>query len=310
MKRGLEVSFAWIFAIIVGAFILFIAVYGAFNFISQGEVQTNTEISAQLVALLSPVETRIESGKYSKIDFNNEIRVTNKCSSLGTFGDQTISTQGRSGFSGGWTESGVPIRMINKYFFSDSIEEGKRLHIFTKPFYAPYKIGDLIIASADNYCFVSAPEDIVDDLKTIGLPHISFTDRISKCVQNERIVCFSGSCEIKVDLARRAVIKDGKIAYYVEDENNAIFYAAIFSDLEIYECQIKRLMKRNAELAELYARKAEFLHGSGCSSNLAQELRSYSNFVGSITGSGALGSVMQEAERLGDENEVLSCRLF
>ena len=42
-KKALEMSFAWIFSIIVGGIIIIAAIYAASNFISQGEYKVNTE---------------------------------------------------------------------------------------------------------------------------------------------------------------------------------------------------------------------------------------------------------------------------
>lgn len=310
-SRGLEVSFAWIFAIIVGAVILFLALYTTFNFVSEGQQQTDTEVAAQLVALLSPVETTIESGKYAQVKFNARTRITNKCSSLGTFGDQSIGTQVKSGLGNTWGKEGIAIRTENKYVFSDVQEEGTTLNLFVKPFYAPYKVADLIIATSNDYCFVRTPEEVEDELKTLGMPHITFVTEQNRCLTNAIRVCFSGTgCSVQVDMDRRSVSRQGKTVYFDNFEDRSLVYAAIFSDPTLYECQVKRLMKRTGELAELYARKADLLQGSGCSSGLGDDLRDYSHFVSSITSSGSLGSVTLEAQRLGDANNVLSCRLF
>ncbi len=309
-SRGLEVSFAWIFAIVVGALILFLALYATFNFISQGQQQTDTEVAAQLVALLSPVETGIESGKYSQIQFNGETRVINRCSNVGVFGEQSIATQVRS-FGNEWGEEGVAIRIRNKYVFSASSEEGTVLHLFVKPLSMPYKVGDVIVATMDNYCFIAAPNDVFDELKALGMPHVSFVERRSQCAAGAISVCFSGTgCGVQVDLARRAVTRDSKTVYYPDAVGQPLLYAAIFSDPDVYECHVKRLMKRAAELAEVYADKADLLQGSACSSDLSTELRSYAQFTRTITSSGSLGSVAREAEQLEDANNVLACRLF
>lgn len=307
-KRGLEASFAWIFAIVVGAFIIFLAIYTTRNFISQGQQQTDTEVAAQLVALLSPVETTIESGKYSALEFNSETRVLNKCNSVGTFGEQTIGTQVKSGFGSGWSQEGIPIEFHNKYVFSGAREEGTKLYLFTKPLYLPYKVADLIIATTQNYCFVNAPREIEEEITDLGLPNVEFSSK-EQCSRESVAVCFGTSgCEVSVDTSRKSVTHSGKTSYYGEDDG--FLYAAIFSDPAIYECQVKRLMKRTAELAGVYATKSELLQGKGCSTNLASELRSYANFTASITSSGSLGGVQNEAQQLGEANNALACRLF
>ena len=49
-------------------------------------------------------------------------------------------------------------------------------------------------------------------------------------------------------------------------------YAAIFSDKEIYECQVKRLMKRTKHLAEIYKEKELIVSQKNCESDLAGDL--------------------------------------
>ena len=68
-KRGIEFSFAWIFAILVGAAILFIAIFAATRLVTTERAVGEAETAKQLGILLNPVETGIESGKISKIGF-------------------------------------------------------------------------------------------------------------------------------------------------------------------------------------------------------------------------------------------------
>ena len=60
-KRGLEISFAWMFSIIVGAAIIFLAVFAAVKLVNLGKQQTDTEVGKQLGILLNPIETSLES---------------------------------------------------------------------------------------------------------------------------------------------------------------------------------------------------------------------------------------------------------
>lgn len=312
MKKGLEASFAWIFAIIVGAFILFVAIYAASQVISSGRLQTDTEVAAQVSALLSPVETTIESGKYSKLQFTQETRLTNRCLSTGAFGKQEISTQVKSGIGSTWAKESLPIITENKYLFSEKTEQGTTLHLFTKPFEAGFKVGDLIIATTKDYCFVNPPQFIEDDLRSSALPFVNISTSEGRCLPGSIKVCFtqSSSCDVKVDIVRVSVTKKGKTVYYGDQEELGLMYASILSDPDIYECQIKRLMKRASQLSELYVLKSDFLHGSGCSGDLGSELRAYGQFTGTLSNSGSLGTVFDEATKLEDANEALSCKLF
>ena len=88
--------------------------------------------------------------------------------------------------------------------------------------------------------------------------------------------------------------------------------AAIFSDNEIYECQLKRIMSRGAQLAELYRQKSLYLTTQGCSSGviLPSRLENYRfNAVG-FSNSQNIQDVEQAARALESSNEALICKLF
>lgn len=300
--RGLEASFAWIFTMIVGAAILFFAIYTASNIIDEGKTQTNAESAAQLVALLGPVETTLESGKYSVMKFSQETRVINKCYSDGTFGKQEILTQVSSGIGGKWSGESVPITFENKYFFSQKIEETKELNILVKPLYLPYKVADLIVASGRGYCFIDAPSEVKDDIEDLGAANIKFFDEARLCNANDIKVCFEGNCDVVVDMIRKSVRKGNEVVYFDE----GLIYAAIMSDPKIYDCQVERLMKRAAEIGDLYARKAELID-SYCPNNLGSSLREFSR---TLSGENSLGTAVILARNLEGENEKLSCKVF
>ena len=66
-KKGeLQFSFAWVFAILVGAFILFLAIFGVYKFMKiQGEIQ-DAETAKDIGILLNPLESSFETGKKSR----------------------------------------------------------------------------------------------------------------------------------------------------------------------------------------------------------------------------------------------------
>jgi len=85
-----------------------------------------------------------------------------------------------------------------------------------------------------------------------------------------------------------------------------LMYAAIFSDAVVYECQLKRLMKRTGQLALLYKDKAAFVsQTAGCNTNL--------NLIGlsNAANSWNLNLVSSLAEDIKIKNEDNSeCRLW
>jgi len=250
-KRGIALPFNWIFAIIVGTVILFLALYAVSQFVSTSQNIGSTETSAKLVGIFEGVggigDEKIE------IEFREESRVEFSCDELSNrpFGLQRV----RYG-------EGLDISIKDKYIFSEGVVEGKKLNVFSKPFYLGYKVSDLVIVSNDNYCFVDAPLEIKEELSSLGLSNVKFDD--SECEGID--VCFSGGCDIVVD--NNVIRKDGKRMIYVDN----LIFAGIFSSPEIYECNVKRLVSRFKELALIYEEKVSLIEDRGCKSNLDVKL--------------------------------------
>ena len=60
-KKALEMSFAWIFAIIAGIVILFLAIYATSQFIKTRRYEIDIQTAAKLAILLDPLETSLEA---------------------------------------------------------------------------------------------------------------------------------------------------------------------------------------------------------------------------------------------------------
>src|SRR3989338_1140870 len=132
-KKGMEFGFAWIFAIVVGAIIIFLAIYSSSRIINTNRNVQDTEIGRQIGILLSPVETNLEEAGKTTITLPGETRIFNECDSLGSFGSQDISVSLKSGIGKEWQEPGVPSSFHNKYIFSESTIEAKKLNVIAKP---------------------------------------------------------------------------------------------------------------------------------------------------------------------------------
>ncbi len=306
-KHGIEFNFAWLFAIIVGAVIIILAVYAVSNFIEQENDITNSETAVAFSTLLHPVETNLESSSFSTIVFQSETRVHNTCvTSVGSFGEQRIATSVQSSVGEPWQRPITSARFNNKYLFSKEIEQGERIYVFAKPFELPYKVGDITTISTEFWCFVDPPNSIAEELTDLNMTHMRVVDDVSSCAPIENSVCFgSQGCDIRVLPTQNRVEHASTAVYY----QGPLVYAAIMSDPDIYECQVQRLGLRTSELALLLADKTDFLSGQGCTSNLGDELRSYAQ-IAHINASFQLGSVAANAEELGRRNEPLRCKLF
>ncbi|MCR4327143.1 MAG: hypothetical protein NUV46_01010 [Nanoarchaeota archaeon] len=309
IKKGgfLDISFSWIFAFLVGAIILFVAIYFVTQFGEGKTNQSSAESGTKLLNLLLPLETGVESGKSVSITFPVKTRINHFCQVSGTFGKESISIQ--EFIRNKWTLSGVNISSEGEYLFFPKTIEGKEFFAFSMSYESPFKIANLIyITDADKfYCFSGAPLNIEEELQNFNNEKFKFD---SCSGENEWIqVCFSGgsNCDIEVNVNRKEVKKDDKIYYF---EGNSLMYAAIFSDKEVYECEIQRLMKRGVKLSEIYQEKSLNLRSVGCESDLASEFAGLQNTFSSVRDSEDLTSLASVSNEMNNVNRFSRCTLW
>lgn len=307
-KRGFQVSFAWLFAIIVGAFILFLAIYGVTKIMDTGGEITSVKTSTEIGILLNPLETSFKSERTILLTMPVETRIYNKYNTYGDFGEQIIQISQKS--FGKWSQTDVDVSFPNKYIFSESVVEGKSFFIFSKPFDFPFKVADVIYltSSEQDYCFINAPERIKEELSDLNQENLL----IENCPTKSLRVCFdaelgfgSQECNINVNTNRREVEKKGQTLFF---ETDALMYAAIFSEKSVYEYQIKRLMKRANELLLLYDGKAILLSNQGCP--LDVNLLIFRNIINNVQTSEDLVGTANAADDVKRENDGAKCRLW
>lgn len=313
-RKGVDFTFSWIFAIIAGAAILGAAIYITTQLIDSGDTQRDTLVAGEIANLLNPIETNLEDNKYSEIDFATDTRLYNECSTQGAFGVQRLSTASKT--RNEWSSESIRKSVYNKYLFSREIEEtqDKKLHVMVNPLNAPFKVGDIISIYGAKYCFVNPPskvEDLINDLSIDGSTDIgiNLSSNSDSCPLNYTKVCFDRiGCEINVNTQLQTVTKESKDMYY---EGDSLMLAAIFSDPELYECQLKRLMKRASELGVVYSKKSIYLEGNGCSNNLISDLQSFILTTNISSSRDFARQVMPIAEELNRRNNELgSCKVF
>jgi hypothetical protein len=308
-KKGFEMSFAWIFAIIVGAAILFFAIYAATKVIETEKIVSDTEAGKQLGILLNPVEAGVEEGKSSLIVMPGETRLFNECVNSGNFGAQKISISTKTGNS--WSSPSVPSTFYNKYIFSSGRVEGKEYRVFSKQVYFPYKTADIVIlwSEKEKYCFVDAPESVSSEIEGLNL-EVEKVALFEECSGESIGVCFSREgCDVDVNLNTKIVSKGGLEIQYEDEFGNALLYGAIFAEPDVYECQLKRIVKRAGELAVLYEEKSRVLEKSGCLNNLEGELKSF-RALSDVKHSKNLGGLTSAAINIKEKNDALNCKIF
>jgi len=303
-KRGLQISFAWLFAIIVGAFILFLAIYITTKFIGTEQTTLDAKTGKEIGILLNPLETSFETAKITFFSMPVETRINNKCDDFGDFGEQVIQVSQKN--FNKWTETNIDVSFPNKYIFSEKEIEGKKFYVFSKPFEFPFKVADLIymFSSIDNYCFINPPEDVEDEISDLQQENFLLKED-EGCDESIKICFGSGDCEINVNYNLGYVEKGDNIMYFSDD---GLMYAAIFSDPDVYECQLRRLMKRTTNLAMIYNNKVNFVSRIGCYSEL--NLVGLINSVENLESSSGLGSVIYIVEDIKNKNDLSNCRLW
>ena len=313
-KKGyLQISFGWLFAIIAGIFILALAIYISTKFIGIKQTQIDTETAKHIGVLLNPFEIGAETSSSTPMTTPSETRIHISCDENGVFGNQLISTSMKS--LGKWTDESVEVRFKAKYVFSDETVEGKKFFLFFRPFNSPFKVADIIVltSSEKNYCFATDISKIKRDVNNIQQENLYvFPD----CPANSVRICFnnvgSGNCDVDVfydeDTETGYVEKDGGRMEFFGN----LLYGAIFSDKNLYECQVKRLMKRLNQLANLYEKKAVFVSQRGCTNNLAGDLNFLSVAAKSVTISESLNQLIlpksKDIEEKNENNEY--CKLW
>jgi len=294
-KRGfLQIPFSWIFAIIVGIFILFLAIYFTTKLIGIEQKELDATTAKQIGILMNPLETGFETGKTTTMILPSGTRVINKCGNTGNFGTQTIQVHQKT--FNKWSKTDVDVSFHNKYIFSDEFVEGKKFYISSMSFYYPFKVADLIFLTSKEYCFLDVPEDM-----KFEIPEQENIIVNEECSEDDVKICFSSSdCDVEVNLDWSYIEKDGERLYFTGN----LIYGAIFAEPEIYECQVKRLMQRTEQLASLYEKKSSFLVQKGCDSEIDLDLLSLKNSAGGFESSGELGMIDSLVETLENKNEI------
>ncbi len=323
-KRCEIVSFNWIFAFFAGAVILFLAVFFAGRYTSMERYKYDSEVAAKLAILLNPLETSLAGSAVTRIELPAQTRLKLECRYIG-LGSERLSISTRSNVGQQWQEYGAATEIGNKYIFSQGLEEGKTLYIFSKQMNMPFGIGDLIFTTTRRYCLVNPPEDIESEIRALNASNMLAVTRKQECPQDAISVCFgTSSCSINVHpqclgygckdpysygLVEHAITDTkNEIVYYYGD---ALMYGAIFSSKGIYECNVQRLLKRISMLSQLYNEKALLLDARGCSTPKLRGKLSELNILSSslISNANILG-IVDKSQEVEAANDELVCRPF
>ncbi|MEM4640917.1 MAG: hypothetical protein QXW65_00095 [Candidatus Pacearchaeota archaeon] len=253
-KKAIE--FAWIFSIIIGAIVLFLAFYFVGSQIFLKEKTEATERAHSLDILFNPFAYLGAMGAVTAkpIELQKTASLEFDCFAEG-LGSNVIMV-----------DSGLPRSVYDKYIFAENFR-AKKIQTISKAFSMPWRVADLIFVfpSTKEYCFVRAPQKLKQELELLNITNIKLENSIENCEENATKVCFSRleSCEIKVngleaDYSKGYVEKQNKKLYFAGDDY-ALMLGAIFSSKELYDCNVKRIASRLEAQIEVYEEKRRMM---------------------------------------------------
>ena len=309
-------SFAWMFAIAVGAIIIFLAIYLAVKIVGTKDVESATVVAHEFGNILDPLDVGSASAKSAKILLNEDIRIYNRCYENEPFGRQDFSVSEYR--RNEWREEGIPVRVQNKYVFSKAVPESDEFYFFSKSFEFPFKVSDVIFMTTGKYCFVSPPSEIAAEIVGLKFENIKTIEDRDDCLPDATTVCFDSSgcdisvvpmcsgygCDSRFDYGM--VQRGSETMYYVQ---RSLMYGAIFSDQDIYECNVKRLMMRVKQIAFLYSDEANYLIKEGCGNVMSTNLLSFATNANIQSSAGVVG-LRAQALQLDEQNKASKTQCY
>jgi hypothetical protein len=317
-KKG-AMEFSWIFALIVGAIILFFAFYFIGTKLTEQKSVSRLGAESQLDILWSPFASFGSLAETSTKEFvlKTKEKINFSCSSETDFGYSGVSVVTN-------VKTYVkPKQILDKYIFSEKSMEGKNFQVISKPLEMPWRVADLIyfISKNKRYCFERFTFPVEREFGPDGVNIDNFNFSDCKNLDGFIKVCDSGNsgdCDIKVNLigdtgsvTKKNSAGSWKTVYFSGD---AMMYAAIFSEPEIYDCNVKRLAKRLINEAEIYSGKRILISAKGCDVSFTPEqLKSNANDI--ITNGATQGNIeglSSAASSLQGQSPYASygCRIF
>jgi len=320
-KKSFDLPFSMLFAIIAGAFIILIAIYVTTKFISTEKQYDYAATAKSLANILNPVVNGLASASaIVPIEFKKETRIYLDCNvefyQSPVFGRQTLGFSEESGLIKKWSAPENNISLYNKYIFGQEMMQAKKYNIFSKPFYMGYKVDDLvyIIPDSTKYCFVRAPENIEYEMSSFSFSNINLTKNINSCPKNSAAVCFDfndAKCSILVNYDNEAY-KTGSVTnngQTVEYASASLLYAAIFSSINNYNCNIARLGNKIHLLGGVYKDKVELVKVKECGSLIEPYLDSIIEQSTNLT-TAKLAGLLEEASLMDKTNCDSNCPIY
>jgi len=293
MKKTQAMPFAWIFALIIGGAILFLAIFFSGKLFETSSQQTEAELARSLDILINPLSS-FQASISNRISMPEKIQVNFSCDKNADSNTISLRTaRGKEPFS---------YVIKNKYIFADDFDS-KELWVFSKPFEPAWKVDNLNYLVSKNYCFVNPSESIKREMSAFNSSFIQVVSDRAVCKDNAVDVCFSGVCDITVNYAEKTVKIKTSSLRFIDDST---MYGAIFGSKN-YGCNLERLLKRMDFQADVFLQKADIIASRGCNeiAALKQEILGLKAAINR----GDYGQIRDYGQRANEMNKI-SCSLY
>ena len=239
-KKGVEITFNWIFVIISGSILLFFFMYFAFNQIDLFNKIGINEVTANINDEIDAFSIGISSSK--TVEMPKNVVFNFKCGEV-IYKDSRKDT-------------------LNLIYGKDDFRS--KFNLWTKAWIFPFKIDNLYYASnSDKKFFVIGDDNFLFDIpdkfkKSNKLEDVKKEDII---VEFTNTNIFSKYNENKVLAINRDA---GLITFYPEKQKeefygDAMILGSMFTDFDDYKCLKEKSLVRLGLIADLYKEKIEFL---------------------------------------------------
>ncbi|MEM1577788.1 MAG: hypothetical protein QXM27_02145 [Candidatus Pacearchaeota archaeon] len=249
-KKSQMQQFAWIFSIIVGALILFFAFFFVSQYSKQIAIPTKQiTLEKSLDLLLEPFSAigSLAEMRAEIIELPKDIYVEINCNE--DYNEIKAREISHKNFD-------ITQKVYEKYIFTKKIntKSKTKFFAFSLPIEIPFYVATATVIVTNDTCVSSLPYQYRENLKEI------------------------------YDLVKDKV--DTKIEFDCSTINNpyidfdGIAVAYLFSDLNNFDCNLDRILRRAINIAEIYKEKAMLMQAKGC--NMKNVIYALDNYINAI----------------------------
>ena len=302
-RRGIAVTFNWIFSIIVGVIILSFFIYFAVQHTDLFGKVTAKQVGWELDNVFSGFQTSLVE---TTLDFDKIVKLEFKCSKPVSELDQ----EEQEVFING--KPGTIFR--DKLIFSPKEELGNnKFLLWTYEWKVPYKVSNFIFLTTPGIKYeLSGPEpdielpEFFEDLEMSGAKReIKFTEDSCNAHhgdENLKIISYEYD-NINDEYYGWICTKDKKHGFY----GRAMIYAAIFSD--DFDCVYNIMMEKLRVVSKVYDKKASLIDPGYTDNTLLYKILEERKDIEGITNpenfKDGVNGIIEYNERRFGENEAL-----